>query len=44
MKIFFPKIHPQHFLRPRSFTEVDINLGIKPVLSIILNVNVLKAL
>lgn len=44
MKIFFPKTDPQHFLNSKPFTEVDVNLGIKSTLSVILNVNVLKVL
>lgn len=44
INIFFSKIDPQHFLHPKPFTEVDTNVQIKPILSIILNVNVLKAL
>lgn len=37
---FFSKIGPQHFLHPNPFTEVDINVQIKPILT----VNILKAL
>lgn len=44
MRIFFRKTDPQHFLNPKPFTEVDLNLGIKSILSVILNVNVLKVL